>query len=100
MENTTVPQRPSHGGENELQQTLTDKTKLEAFRNFLLSDFSEENLAFILDVQKFEKIMDREESKKEAKRIFSRYIERYTSFSLSWPVSFLSFKIILPLFLL
>ena len=68
--------RPSHGGENELQQTLSDKTKLEAFRNFLLSDFSEENLAFILETQKFEKIMDREESRKEAKRLFSKYIER------------------------
>lgn len=36
--------------ESDLMTCMSDPKKLEAFRRFLVSDFSEENFAFFLDV--------------------------------------------------
>lgn len=81
------------GEDSDLRATLADPRKLEAFRRFLESEFSDENLAFFVEVEKFEKVMDREESKNLARRIYRKFIDRclLSSISVSHGREFLDF---------
>lgn len=71
----------------EMEEFLTNKTAKDVFKQFLVREFSVENLMFYTEVQYFKQLSDSEEIKETAQQVFDTYVIVGAPFEINIPVS-------------